>query len=207
MTDPNSGGEKDLVERIRAGDEEAFIRLYRERQASIYRFALQMSGSPSLAEDVTQEVFLTMIHEASHFDATRGSLPAYLYGVARNLVAEHLRRTRLEFAFGREEEGSEGSACRRASDDPLTDMTRREATESLRQAILTLPRHYREVVVLCELHETDYARVAQILGCAVGTVRSRLHRARELLSKKLGAQEKAPAGEDVKDLKGARCIL
>ena len=91
MRDPNAGGEKDLLERFKAGDEEAFLRLYRERQGSIYRFALQMSGSPSLAEDLTQEVFLTLIREAGHFGATCGPLAAYLHGIARNLVADYLR--------------------------------------------------------------------------------------------------------------------
>ncbi len=204
MTDPSVVDELALLERIKAGDEEAFIRLYRERQARIYRFALQMSGSPPLAEDVTQEVFLVLIREADHFDATRGSLAAYLYGIARNLVVDHLRWTRSESTLSGDHEGGTTPAGR-TSGDPLADLTRREATESLRQAILALPRHYREVVVLCELHEMDYARVARILACAVGTVRSRLHRARQLLAKKLGAPKAEPAEEDAKGLKGARC--
>ena len=207
MTDPKAGGEKDLLERIKAGDEEAFIRLYRERHGSIYRFALQMSGSRSLSEDVTQEVFLTLIRETSHFDASRGPLAAYLYGIARNLVGDQFRRTRLESPLAWDEEEGEGSPGLRAPGDPLTDMTRREMTESLRRAVLALPQHYREAVVLCDLHEMDYARAAQILGCAVGTVRSRLHRARELLWKKLGAQEREPAGADDKNLKRTRCAL
>jgi len=205
MTDGNAGREKDLLERIRAGDEEAFIQLYRQRQGAIYRFALQMSGSESLAEDVTQEVFLTLMREATHFESARGPLAAYLYGIARNLVADHLRRTRSESTLVRDGEEGEGAAHLRAPGDLLTDMTRREAAESLRQAILALPEHYREVVVLCELHELDYARAAKILGCAVGTVRSRLHRARELLARKLGAAEK-PA-EGVKSLKTVRYAL
>jgi RNA polymerase sigma-70 factor, ECF subfamily len=207
MTDPNARSESDLLERIRAGDEEAFIELYRQRQGVIYRFALQMSGSPSLAEDVTQEVFLALVGEVRHFDAARGSLAAYLYGIARNLVADHLRRGRLDSPLEEAEAGGErGSRARTAAaSDPLAEMTRREAVQSLRQAVLALPEHYREVVVLCELHEMDYDRAAEILGCPVGTVRSRLHRARELLAKKLGATEKAEEG--VKSLKAARYAL
>ena len=204
MTDPNAGDEKELIKRSKAGDEEAFIKLYRERYRGIYRFALHMSGSPSLAEDVTQEVFLMLMREARHFDAARGPLTAYLYGIARNLVADHLRRTRVESALA-PGEGQSGGL--RPSNDPLTDMTRREAMESLRQAILALPRHYREVIVLCELDEMDYARTAEILGCAVGTVRSRLHRARQLLSKKLGHQYQESARESLNNLKAPRYAL
>jgi RNA polymerase sigma-70 factor, ECF subfamily len=207
MTDPNASDERELLKRSKAGDEEAFIRLYRERYRGIYRFALHMSGSPSLAEDVTQEVFLRLMRQTGHFDAARGSLRAYLYGIARNLVADHLHRTRLESALGTGKEQSGGSAGSGASGDPLTHMTRREATECLRQAILALPRHYREVIALCELDEMDYVRAAESLGCAVGTVRSRLHRARQLLSKRLSRQYQESAGESLNNLKAPRYAL
>ena len=75
--------------------------------------------------------------------------------------------------------------------DPLGDLTRKEGIDALRRAVLTLPRRYREVVVLCDLEEVDYADAARILGCPVGTVRSRMHRARALLMEKL-AQERNP---------------
>jgi RNA polymerase sigma-70 factor (ECF subfamily) len=69
--------------------------------------------------------------------------------------------------------------------DPLRDLTRDETIKAVQQAVLALPQHYREVVVLCDLHELSYAETAEIVGCAVGTVRSRLHRARGLLIEKL----------------------
>ncbi len=72
-----------------------------------------------------------------------------------------------------------------ARPDPLGDLTRAESVEKLRQAVLALPPHYREVVVLCELHEMSYVEAAEALGCAVGTVRSRLHRARAMLAEKM----------------------
>ncbi len=76
----------DLLQRMMAGDEEAFLALYRRRQARIYRFALQMSGNPAIAEDVTQEVFMTLIREPQRYDPSRGRLSAFLYGIARNRV-------------------------------------------------------------------------------------------------------------------------
>ncbi|HEV2350078.1 MAG TPA: RNA polymerase sigma factor [Terriglobia bacterium] len=207
MTDPNPAREKDLLERIKAGDEEAFIQLYRERYPAVHRFALQVSGSPSLADDVTQEVFLALIREVSKYDPARGSLSAYLYGMARNMVIDHIKRRSLDVSISRseEEEGAFSSTRLVAPGDPLGDLTRDEAVEGLRKAVLALPEHYREVVVLCDLHEMKYDHAAQILGLAVGTVRSRLYRARELLLKKMTARTEA--GPEVANFKTARCSL
>src|SRR5277367_6432742 len=77
-----------LLGRMIAGDEEAFTLLYRRRHPAIYRFALHMSGNVALAEDVTQEVFMTLIRDAKRFDPARGTLGGFLFGIARN----HLRR-------------------------------------------------------------------------------------------------------------------
>ena len=92
MTDPIATSENDLLEKIKAGDEAAFIQLYRDRQMAIHRLALQMSGSQTIAEDVTQEVFLALIREVRGFDPERGTLSAYLYGMARNMVRDHMKR-------------------------------------------------------------------------------------------------------------------
>jgi RNA polymerase sigma-70 factor, ECF subfamily len=89
--------------------------------------------------------------------------------------------------------------------DPLDDLTQKERIEALRRAVVTLPRRYREVVVLCDLEEVDYADAAAALGCPIGTVRSRLHRARGLLLEKL-QQERNPRPA-LGTLKPARCVL
>jgi RNA polymerase sigma-70 factor (ECF subfamily) len=89
--------------------------------------------------------------------------------------------------------------------DPLANLTRNEVIESVRQAILALPPHYREVVILCNLHEMNYEEAAKVIGCAVGTVRSRLHRARELLMKRL--QTIADVEPVPNKLIPARCVL
>src|SRR6266542_6610022 len=82
----------ELVTLLRAGDEIAFVTLYRRRQGGIYRFALRMSGSESIAEDVTQEVFMHLMRGNGNFDATRGSIQAYLFGIARNQVLRRIER-------------------------------------------------------------------------------------------------------------------
>lgn len=170
--------EEQLLKKALGGDEAAFTALYRARQPGVFRFALHMSGSAAVAEDVTQEAFLALLRGSVRYEAERGSVAAFLYGIARNYVLRHLEKER-EPAAEEAEPAADGGA--------LDDLLRSEAVEAVRAAVLALPVHYREVVALCELEEMDYAQAAAALGCAVGTVRSRLHRARVLLAEKLDA--------------------
>ena len=203
MTRTAPDPEDDLVVQIRSGDEQAFVALYRRRQASIYRFAMHLSGSAAVAEDVTQEVFLALLRDDCGFDPDRGTLAGYLFGIARKLVLRRLGRERSDVAL--EAAGEETDWPELAvHDDPLADLTRREGLEALRRAVLALPRRYREVVILCDLEEVDYADAATIVGCPIGTVRSRLHRARALLLDKLNQERKfRPA---LGAWKPARCL-
>jgi RNA polymerase sigma-70 factor (ECF subfamily) len=180
--------DEELLARATDRDEEAFTALYRRRQAGIYRFALQMTGRRAVAEEVTQEVFLTLIREGNGFDASRGAVASYLYGVARNHVLRRLEREKAYVAIDGEAERDWTAPA-----DTLGDLTRGETIESVRRAVLALPASFREVVVLCDLQELSYADAASALGCAIGTVRSRLHRARAMLVEKLRAKKRALA--------------
>jgi RNA polymerase sigma-70 factor (ECF subfamily) len=190
----------DLLLQMRSGDEDAFLELYRRRQGPLYRFALHLTGSKMLAEDITQEVFLALIREDCGYDPERGTLSGYLFGIARKLVLRSLERGRGEIALdGEDAEWPELAV----NSDPLGELTHGEGIAALRRAVLALPRRYREVVVLCDLEEVDYADAAAVLGCPIGTVRSRLHRARALLLDKLNQERKLrPAAEA---WKAARC--
>jgi RNA polymerase sigma-70 factor (ECF subfamily) len=204
MTQRNDLSDNELLRLMLAGDEEALAQLYRRRQASVYRFALQMSGSKSIAEDVTQEVFLFLMRDGHVFDPGRGALSSFLLGVARNHVLRRLRVDHLLAPLG--DDDDEGPALQAGTDlCPLDDLTRAETIETVRKAVLSLPPKYREVVVLCELQDVSYVETAEILGCAIGTVRSRLHRARALLLTKLRPAESV-AGADSASLKSARCF-
>jgi RNA polymerase sigma-70 factor (ECF subfamily) len=180
----------ELLLRIRRGDEEAFVCLYRRRQAALYRFAFHMSGSAAVAEDIIQDVFLTVLREECGYDPERGTLSGYLFGIARKLALRHVERGRADVGLGTETDESVVPELA-VNDDPLLDLTHREGIEALRRAVQALPRRYREVVVLCDLEEVDYADAAIVLGCPIGTVRSRLHRARALLLEKL-KQDRSP---------------
>jgi RNA polymerase sigma-70 factor (ECF subfamily) len=185
----------ELLRLMLAGDEEAFTALYRRRQGGVYRFALQMSGSEALAEDVVQEVFIVLMRDGRNFDPTRGSLAAYLYGIARNHVLRAFERERSLVPLDADADDSNDAPHENliAHFDPLGDLTRGEMVEKLRQAVLALPAHYREALVLCELQELSYVDAAGALGCAVGTVRSRLHRARAMLAEKMRGREREGA--------------
>jgi RNA polymerase sigma-70 factor, ECF subfamily len=205
MTLPQTTSDDDLLRLMMAGDEAAFTELYRRRQGGVYRFALQMSGSDTIAEDVTQEVFMVLMREARNYDPHRGSLPAYLYGIARNHVLRRLERDRLfvPFTDGDEDESLRTPSCMVANADPLLDLTRNEMIDAVRGAVLALPAHYREVVVLCDLHEMSYIEAANVVGCAVGTIRSRLHRARAMLVERLRATKEDKGSHAINP---ARCF-
>jgi RNA polymerase sigma-70 factor (ECF subfamily) len=175
-----------LLKRMSDGDEEAFTLLFRRRKAGIYRFAMHMSGSQSIAEDVTQEAFMALIRDPQGYSSEKGTLVGYLYGIARNQVLRRLEKDRfVVLSESGDDEDPLGVNQAYEGDDPLEALTRNETVERVRNAVLALPAHYREVVVLCELQEMSYADTAVALNCAVGTVRSRLHRARAMLIEKL----------------------
>jgi RNA polymerase sigma-70 factor, ECF subfamily len=187
-----------LLQRILGGDEEAFTLLYRRKHPAIYRFALHMSGNSALAEDVTQEVFMTLIRDASRFDPERGTLGGFLYGIARNHLRRRWEQERnsvplpetadeldVILASGPAARQNSAGANVTAFPAPRDEFASGECVARVRQAISTLPENYREVVVLCELDELSYEAAAELLECPVGTVRSRLHRAKSILMEKL----------------------
>jgi RNA polymerase sigma-70 factor (ECF subfamily) len=189
MLESPSRSDGDLLRLLSGGDEKAFIEFYRKHQGVVYRFALQMSGKTEIAEEVTQEVFVVLMKSAKRYDSDRGSVPAFLYGIARNFVLRALERERTYITVLDDPAGDYAGRVL-AEHDIFGDLAQNERLETLRKAVLALPPAYREVVVLCDLHERDYAEAAAALGCAIGTVRSRLHRARALLAEKMRASER-----------------
>ena len=174
------------------GNEDAFTALYRRRQGPVYRFALHMSGSPQVAEEVTQDVFMFLLQRGRGFDPGRGAVGAYLFGVARNYVRRAMEKSHSEAIMTIAAEDDDPSLVTNC--DPVDEIARGQMSRAVRKAVLSLPEHYREAVVLCDLQELSYADAAEALGCAIGTIRSRLHRAHEMLVRKLQSSAPARAG-------------
>ena len=201
MAEPVETRDVELLRRLAAGDEEAFLELYRRHQGGLYRYAVHMSGNPQSAADVVQDTFLTLIRHSAKYDAEKGTPAAFLFGIARN----HLRKLHekegryvpLADDLGKGFPADGNFSATRANGNghsPATighaetvqdGLERAQTAELLRDAILTLPDHYREPVILCDLEGKSYAEAAVLLDCPVGTVRSRLNRARSMLLDKL----------------------
>jgi len=188
----NEQTDEQLLAMALDGNEDAFTSLYRRRQAPVYRFALHMSGSPQVAEEVTQDVFLFLLQRGRGFDPERGAVGAYLFGVARNYVRRAMEKSHSEAMMTTPAEDDDPSLVTHC--DPVDDIARSQTSIAVRKAVLSLPEHYREAVVLCDLQELSYADAAEALGCAIGTIRSRLHRAHEMLVRKLQSSAPARAG-------------
>ena len=181
MTQSQTNDERWLHE-IRAGKEAGLRELYARYQGTLFRFALHMTGSVATAEDITHDVFIQLISKPGSYNASKGPLSAYLFGVTRNLARASLRVTQANRALDDVAEAEMISAC----DTELIDcLSSSEALDSLRRALLALPELYREVVVLCDLEEMTYADAAMVLECSAGTIASRLHRAHNILRAKL----------------------
>lgn len=181
--EPSDG---DLLRSIAADDREAFAVLYGRYQGVVFRFALQMSGSEVVAADVTQDVFLlVLMRHAGRYNPSRASFSTYLYGIARHMTRRRLRRERRFVTLGRETQPGPEQPEPIVTGSALDDIVKEQRIEQVRRAIVSLPSRYREVIVLCDLHDHSYAEAAAIIGCAVGTIRSRLHRGRSLLHDKL----------------------
>lgn len=169
-----------LLRRARQGDESAFTQLYRSYQRPIFRYAARMCGDGA-ADDVVQDTFLVLLRQHETFDPARGTFGGYLFGIARHFVLKQLG-ARYEVPLDEE------TGCAEQNDDgALAALSREERARAVRAAVQSLPPAYREVVALCELEDMDYAGAARVIGCPIGTVRSRLHRARALLVSKLAS--------------------
>jgi RNA polymerase sigma-70 factor (ECF subfamily) len=179
----DGAAEAELLLRAGRGDEAAFLLLYERHRTAVFRFACRMLGSAPLAEDVTQECFLSILRRPEAFRAERASLRTYLCAIARHLALKQLRKRGQETLLDDPPEVADGAVGGDA--DPLRRVVEAEAAETVRAAVLALPPLQREAVVLFEYQEMSLADVAAACETDVGTVKSRLHRARERLRRTL----------------------
>ncbi len=169
--------DEDLVRRVSDGDENAFAELYGRHHGTLLRFAWRMTGSAQLAEEAVQETFLALIEHSGRWRPERGPLRAYLFGITRNQVLRQIG-DRAEFEELAEEVPQQ-------EEDLLAGLAREERVAVVQEAVRSLPVLYREVTVLCGMEGMSYEEAAVVLGCPVGTVRSRLYRGKQILAVKL----------------------
>ena len=198
--DPNTTrSDAELLTLALAGEESAFILLYDKLKGGIFRYAFFMTNSTTAAEEVTQEVFMSLLKEGSSYREEKGDLGAFAFGIARNLVRRVRRRERAYQPLPNHEAVERLAASLVVEPMGLQKrVIRSQAVEQVRAAVASLPDHYRQVVILCDLCELSYAEAATRLACPVGTVRSRLNRAHALLARKL-----KPAGGAESDIRSA----
>jgi RNA polymerase sigma-70 factor (ECF subfamily) len=167
-----------LLESASGGDEAAFLVLYQRHRDAVFRFAYRLTGSVSVAEDVTHDCFLSLIRAPARFDPGRAvSLRTYLYAAARNLALKHLRPSGSSVALDElteEPAGPEGL-------QPLRQLLDEELSAEVRRAVESLPPLQREALILFEYEELSLAEIALVVGVETGVVKSRLHRARRTL--------------------------
>jgi RNA polymerase sigma-70 factor (ECF subfamily) len=169
-----------LLTRASRGDEAAFSELFVRYQRQIYHYAERVCGCAS-GDDIVQETFLAVLRPSGKFDPAKGTVPGYLFGIARHHVIKRLARQGATLS----EPPEVAAETIAAHESPFETIARDRMIGVVRHAVQSLPPAYREVVALCDLEEMDYATVAHVIQCPIGTVRSRLHRARALLLKKL----------------------
>ena len=160
----------ELLMRMRSGDEQAFVALYRRRQAAIYRFALHMSGSATVAEDVTQEVFLRLWNQPDRFDPARGSLRSFLLAQAHGRAVDAVRSSSSRRA-------REARDALRTAESPY-DMQREvwdlAVADQVASAMGELPEEERRAIELAYFDGHTYREVAELLDQPEGTVKSRI---------------------------------
>lgn len=181
-----NGDDTQYMAQLAAGDATALQPLYEKHGRALLRFSAAMCRSRQVAEDLVHDTFVALLREPCAFDPALGSVYGYLCGVLRHRVSRHYRQERRWVALDNEDESAEPPS---PAQNPADEIARSEETAAFRRAMLELPLPHREIIALCDLEELPYATVAHILQVPIGTVRSRLHRARALLSIRLVSLE------------------
>lgn len=189
----DANSDEGLLRSVAHGNREAMATLYDRHAGLIYRYALRVAGDVSIAEEVTQEVFLAMLRQAGQFDSRLALLSTWLCAIARRLVWKQLQNRHRLLPLDADATIEQSTSF---ADNPHLQLTRKQTAELVRKGIDALPLQMKEVIVLCELEEMSYDDVATVLEVPLGTVRSRLHRAKARLAKLLDCASHSPRRED-----------
>jgi RNA polymerase sigma-70 factor (ECF subfamily) len=183
----------DLAARCFAGDAAAWEHLARTQHRRIYGICYRFTGSPSDAEDLTQDAFLKMYKNLASFDPAKGSFTTWLTTLTRNLLVDNYRRTRLDRASDSLDETYDGEDDGPTKAERLADSGRSqeqhvaglELRAEIQAALKQVSPELREAVILRDLEDMDYKDIAEVLGVPQGTVKSRISRGRAELARLL----------------------
>lgn len=199
MTLTTEPTDTELLRQVHAGQADAFTALYRRHQGPLYRYALLRCGSGDAAADIVQEAFMGLLTGRLGYDPLRGQLQHFLFGVARNLALKldeaRQRHRPLPALHDDDGDGEPDLDAASESAGPLARLLGNEAAEEVRRALSLLPPHFRDPVILYELHDLSYQEIATVCQVDLGTVRSRLARGRAALAKRLHGLHAAPSND------------
>jgi RNA polymerase sigma-70 factor (ECF subfamily) len=179
-----------LLKRASCGDESAFMELYERHRGAVFRFAYRFLGSVEIAEDISHDCFLSLMQNPERYDPTRAALRSYLFAAARNLAMKHFRKTRDEETL----DETSRELPMPASHQPLSLLLDEEVTQVVRRAVALLSPLQRETLILFEYEECSLTEIAQVVGADVGTVKARLHRARQAMKRSMSGYFKSVSG-------------
>jgi RNA polymerase sigma-70 factor (ECF subfamily) len=181
-----------LLERCRRGEMVAFGPLVRKYQDRVYNAILRMCGNPDDAEELCQETFVKALQNIVSFRQD-SRLYTWLFRIAVNLTISHRRRASRAKVFSLESGGSDGEPSQRMQDalpdhrqaGPYDVVEARDTHRRVLAALGELEEEFQAVVVLRDMEDMNYEQISEVLGIPVGTVKSRLYRARCVLQEKL----------------------
>jgi RNA polymerase sigma factor (sigma-70 family) len=178
--------DSERMARLATGDTSALRELYEKHGRALLRFSSAMCRSRQAAEDLVHDTFVALLRGPHLFDPQQGSVYGYLCGILRHRISRHFRRQKHLVSLV-DDAGLQTTPDHQPG--PADEIARSEINAVFRRALLELPLPHREIIALCDLEELPYHAVADILQCPIGTVRSRLHRARALLTLRLASLE------------------
>ena len=179
--------DQEMIALCRNGDREAFNALVLKYQKQVFNIAYGMLSDYEDASDAAQDVFIKVYRSIASFRG-QSSFSTWLYRICSNVCNDMLRKRQrrgISISLDNDEEDNPASHLPSEEPTPAERLEESERSRAVREAINGLRKEYREIIVFSDMEHLSYEEIAKILRCPVGTVKSRLNRARNALRKKL----------------------